>query len=168
MSGKGCTSGCLGIIGASLVLSAAHGMLIAELGVAPGVFLLAMGAVPLWMAWSLYTSSLQDLRAQAERLQRERERAVLMVAAQNEGRVTAGLLVATTGSFTIAQAKTLLDEMLADGHCALESDDAGNLFYQFDLGHLAGGGPAHHTRSTSRSQRRMTGEDDDNLLNAGR
>ncbi len=167
MSGKGCTSGCLGIIGASLVLAAAHG-LSTGLGVPPAVFILAMGAVPLWMAWSLYTSSLQDLRAQAERQQRDRERAVLMVAAQNEGRVTAGLLVASTGSFTIAQAKALLDEMLAEGHCALESDDAGNLFYQFDLGHLAASGPTHPTRSTSRAQRRMTGEDDDNLLNAGR
>ena len=122
-------------------------------------FFMVCGGVPLWMAWSLLQSARRDAAERQQQQEQDRERAVLAVAAKHGGRITPGLLVASTGRWTIVQAKETLSQMAANGFCALESDDHGTLYYQFDLGLPA-------PPEAPQRQQRLTGEAGETLLDA--
>ncbi|MCC7492603.1 MAG: hypothetical protein IT204_09665 [Fimbriimonadaceae bacterium] len=158
MTGKSCSAGCLALFGAFFLFCGLYN-LFSELAV--GLFLAFFGAVPLLGAWSLLKSDRADNAARVQRVRQHKERALLQAAAQNHGVLTPAM-AAMSGVVTVAEAKTLLDELAGAGFCAVDSDANGNLHYRFDFGQSAsvsgGANLSPEQWVTAMSQRRMTGD----------
>ncbi len=124
-------AGCLGMVGLSC-LALAVAMAISgplDSAVCMGIF----GLGPAFFAFSLIRAAKTAEKLKAERLQEQRERQILAVAARQEGRVTPALVAMHSVDFTIASAKQMLDHLASVGLCVAEADEDGSLYYLFDL-----------------------------------
>lgn len=131
MEGNKILAGCLGMVGLSC-LALAVAMAISgplDSAVCFGIF----GLGPILFALSIIRSAKAGEKARAERVQEQRERQILAVAARHDGRVTPALVAMHSADFTIAMAKTMLDQLASVGLCAAEADSDGSLYYLFDL-----------------------------------
>lgn len=62
-----------------------------------------------------------------------RERAILQAAMRNGGRVTPAQAALAGDDMAIAEAKEILDSLAKQGLCAVDSDDRGQVYYDFSL-----------------------------------
>jgi hypothetical protein len=63
-----------------------------------------------------------------------REQAVLDAAAANDGWVTPAMVARQVPHLGLDEAKATLDGLLAAGHCSMDSNDEGQLYYHFAMG----------------------------------
>lgn len=131
MGGNKILAGCLGMVGLSFIGLAISMALTGPLDGAICAGVLGLG--PTLFALSIIRAAQAGEKAKAERLQEQRERQILAVAARHEGRVTPALVAMHSVDFTIATAKAILDQLASAGLCAAEADEDGNLYYAFDL-----------------------------------
>lgn len=77
---------------------------------------------------------LRERPASERELRLRRERAVLRTVAEHDGRVTPVLVALGGDDLSIAEARELLDDLARQGLCAVDSDERGALYYDFNIG----------------------------------
>ncbi|MBI2297385.1 MAG: hypothetical protein HYU66_00285 [Armatimonadetes bacterium] len=87
------------------------------------------------------------------------ERAVLQVAAENDGYVTPEAVVQCTSGLTLRSATDLLEDLASAGSCEVESDQDGRTVYRFRTGVVPARDDLTPEQWVEQSSRRLTGDD---------
>ena len=162
MNGKKLGAGCSGVAGLAMLGFCLVMLVSASDGLAGALCFAPFALGPLVLAWSLWRSARSDEQTRNERLQEQRERQILAVAARHDGSVTPALVAMHSVDFSIVTAKQMLDQLASVGLCAVEADEEGGLHYVFDLS----GRPKPELSPEEWVAGRMTGEIADADLSA--
>lgn len=161
MGSRGCTVGCLGLLGAFWLAVAISA------GGEGAVVLVVLGLASLLGAFFQARKGIAERRAAQEAVRGLQEKKILAIAARHEGRVSPALVAMEAAGLTVKTAKAFLDELARDGFCTVDSDEDGHLYYRFAVGQApeAAEEPLSAEEWVSQHsgprQRRMTGREQD-------
>lgn len=157
MDGRGCSAGCLVMIG--MLFAAAGVDLLLEASFGAALMAFVMGGMPMYLAWNLLQDAKRAVAERTEASQARIERSILRLAQSRDGRVTPAMVAMDVQGVTVKEAKRILDEMTRQNLCGMDSDARGHVFYCFTAERMTGQEQTDEELSAEQWVERMTGSD---------